>query len=136
VDETTVLSAVDMFPSLCTIAGGQLPANAMSDGQDMSEAWLGKPIERGKPLFWEYGRNPRSFDYPRGRDRSPSIATREGKWKLLVNADETGAELYDLQADPNETKDVAADQPEIAKRLTKSALDWFQSKPPPPPEKQ
>jgi hypothetical protein len=40
-------------------------------------------------------------------DRSPNVAVRDGKWKLLVNADGTGAELYDLAADPKEAKDLA-----------------------------
>lgn len=135
VDDTTVISSVDMLPTLCAITGAALP-KAELDGQDMSGAWLGKPIERGKPLFWEYGRNMKSFVYAKGRDRSPSIAVRDGRWKLLINPEGTGAELYDLQADPNETKNLARDEPDTTERLSKAALDWFQSKPPIPPEKE
>jgi len=60
---------------------------------------------------------------------------REGKWKLLVNADGNGAELYDLDADPVEEKNVAADQPELTQRLRKAALDWFRARPALPPAK-
>jgi hypothetical protein len=54
---------------------------------------------------------------------------REGKWKLLVNADGTGAELYDLEGDRSENTNVASGNPEITKRLTESVLAWRKSLP-------
>jgi arylsulfatase A-like enzyme len=128
VDETTVLSSVDMLPTLCAIAGATIPFDAKPDGEDMTNALLGKPVERSKPLFWEYGRNPKSFDFATGRDRSPSIAMREGKWKLLVNADGTKTELYDVIADPNETQDVAGKEQEQADRMKNAALAWYDTR--------
>jgi arylsulfatase A-like enzyme len=117
-DEQTILNAVDLFPSFCAMAGAPVPSGL--DGEDMSTAWLGKPVVRKRALFWEYGRNNKSFHYPQGRDRSPNHAVREGNWKLLVNADGSGAELYDLAADPKETTNVATQHPEIAERLSKA----------------
>src|SRR4030095_16909160 len=96
VDETTVMHAVDMMPTLAAIAGVKLPKDCEGDGEDLSGALLGKAIPRGKPLFWEYGRNETWFKFPAGADRSPNVAVRDGKWKLLVNAGGTGAELYDI----------------------------------------
>jgi arylsulfatase A-like enzyme len=129
-DETTVLGGVDMFPTLCDLCKAPLPAGYQSDGEDRSAAFLDKPLAtRSKPLFWEYGRNNKSFTYPGGRDRSPNVAMREGNWKLLVNADGTGVELYDLAADPKETMNLAGDKPEVAERLTKACLHWRRSLP-------
>jgi len=124
VDEKTVVHAADLFPSLCAVAGAPLPEGASLDGEDMSAAMLGKPVTRAKPLFWEYGRNEKFFTYPVGRDRSPTVAVREGKWKLLVNADGSGAELYDIDADPKESADLASQQKDVAARLSKMALAW------------
>ncbi|MBM3890067.1 MAG: N-acetylgalactosamine-6-sulfatase [Verrucomicrobia bacterium] len=129
VDEQTVLGAVDLFPSLCALAGTTLPRGAAFDGEDLSGAVLGKPATRAKPLLWEYGRNGKFFRYPKGRDRSPNVAIRDGQWKLLVNADGTGAELYDLGADPKETTNLAERQPDLAKRLSEQALAWRKSLP-------
>ena len=129
VDEQTVLHAVDLFPTVCSLTGVSLPKDAAFDGEDMSAAWLGKTVTRTGPLFWEYGRNEKFFAYPLGRDRSPNLAVRDGSWKLLVNADGTGAELYDLAADPKETNNLASQNPEIAKRLTDQALRWRKSLP-------
>ncbi len=127
VDEETVWGAVDVLPTVCALAGVAPPAAV--DGEDMSAALLGKPVARKGPLFWEYGRNPKSFAYPAGRDRSPNVAVRDGRWKLLLNADGTGAELYDLAADPKESAPV--EDPEVAKRLTERALAWRKSLPAP-----
>jgi arylsulfatase A-like enzyme len=136
VDETTVLAAVDMFPTLCSIAGAPMPPGPGPDGEDRSAALRGTLLpSRARPLFWEYGRNGTSFDYPSSRnggregDRSPNVAVREGRWKLLVNSDGSGAELYDLAADPSERHDLARERPAEAARLRDLALGWRRSLP-------
>jgi arylsulfatase A-like enzyme len=101
----------------------------------MSATFSGKSVERSKALFWEYGRNPKSYAYPSSGDRSPAIAVRDGKWKLLINPDGSRTELYDLQTDPVESRNVEEEQPEITKRLSGSALDWFQARPTLPVDK-
>ncbi|MEX2174218.1 MAG: sulfatase-like hydrolase/transferase [Pirellulaceae bacterium] len=128
-DETTVLSAVDLFPTLCKLAAAPLPEETAFDGEDLSAAMWGQSVARTRPLYWEYGRNDQSFGYPKGRDRSPNVAIREGKWKLLVQASGEGAELYDLAADPRETKNVSEEHPDVASRLGELALAWRKSLP-------
>ena len=123
-NETTVLSGVDLFPTLCKLCGAGLPTGYTSDGEDLSPALTGKTPKRTKPLFFEYGRNPTAFAYPKGQEKSPSLAVLDGDWKLLVNADGTGAELYDLAADPKEAKNLAGAKPDVARRLTDAALAW------------
>jgi arylsulfatase A-like enzyme len=125
VDETTVIGGVDVFATLCAVAGAKLPDGMKLDGQDLSAALRGTAVERKGALFWEYGRNDEFFKFPGvARDRSPNLAVREGRWKLLVNADGTGEELYDLAADANETKNVAAEQPAKSKELRERVLAW------------
>ena len=129
VDESSVLNGVDLFPTFCRIAGARLPKNGRFDGQDVSAAFVGKKVTRKQPMFWEYGRNNNSFGYPHGRDRSPNVAVRDGDWKLLINADGSNAQLYNLADDRNETTDVAEAHPKIAKRLSERALEWRKSLP-------
>lgn len=124
VDGETVWSTIDLFPTLCAISGAQLPQGAAFDGQDMSAALAGESQSRDKPLYWEYGRNERSFAYPKGRDRSPPLAIRDGHWKLLASADRQQTELYDLSNDRAEQHDVAPDRPEIVERLKGLLLEW------------
>jgi arylsulfatase A-like enzyme len=128
VDEQTIMAAVDFFPMFCKLTGAPLPNEVQFDGEDLTEALFGKSVTRRKPMFWEYGRNG-AFGYPKGKDRSPNVAVRDGKWKLLVNADGANPELYDLQADRNETHNVAERNPQVAKRLLETALQWRKSLP-------
>jgi len=130
VDETSVINGVDLFPTFCRIAGASLPKKVKFDGEDMSQAFSGKSVTRKKPMFWEYGRNP-TFGYPREYPGqiSPNVAVRDGKWKLLVNADGSQVELYDIDADRLETKNVADQNPKITERLKTAALNWRKSLP-------
>ena len=129
-NEPTVLSALDIFPSLCRIAGVELPVGYQGDGEDLSRAILGEsePV-RNRPIFWEYGRNDKAFAYPAAKNRSPNVATLEGNWKLLVNADGEGAELYDLARDAREATNRVADEPDLAARMKAEALRWRRSLP-------
>jgi arylsulfatase A-like enzyme len=130
VNEKTVIAATDLLPTLATVCRAPLPEGYASDGEDLSAALAGRTPTRSKPLFWEYGRNGKSFAYPQAaRHRSPNVAVRDGAWKLLVNADGTGAELYNLDEDRNETKDLAAERPEVTGRLRDAALNWRKSVP-------
>jgi arylsulfatase A-like enzyme len=127
VDDTTVISAVDLFPTFCAVAGAALPAGMKPDGEDRSAALFGRPsASRSRPLFWEYGRNEKFFAYPGPKtgDRSPNVAVRDGNWKLLVNADGSGTELYDLSVDPKEKTNVAAMHADVTERLRAAALAW------------
>jgi hypothetical protein len=78
--------------------------------------------------MWEYGRNEKFFGYPRQpRDRSPQLAIRDGKWKLLVNSDGEGAELYDLSSESDESTNVASQHGDETARLKKAVIDWRKS---------
>ena len=130
INDTTVFAAVDLLPTLARLCGAAPKGDPPSDGEDLGDALRGRSPTRTKLLFWEYGRNDTSFAYPKvGKDRSPNVAVRDGDWKLLVNADGTGAELYDLADDPREARDLAADRPDVTRRLTDSALTWRKSLP-------
>ncbi len=130
VNATTVISALDLVPTLATLCGAKLPDGYQPDGEDFSSAIIGESPVRTKPIFYEYGRNPTSFAYPKdAKHRSPNVAVRDGDWKLLVNADGSGAELYDLKTDFKEETNRAAEKPEVVKRLTELALTWRKSLP-------
>jgi arylsulfatase A-like enzyme len=132
VNDTTVFSTVDLLPTFCRLAGVEVPRDltAQLDGEDLSAAFTGAAPLRAKPLFWEYGRNTNAFAYPRNPvDRSPNVAVRDGDWKLLVNADGSGPELYDLATDAKETKNLAVEKAQVVQRLKEIALRWRKSMP-------
>jgi arylsulfatase A-like enzyme len=128
VDDKSLINAVDLFPSFCAEAKAKLPADAAFDGQDLSGMFHGKSVMHKRPMLWEYGRNS-AFGYPKGRNRSPNVAIRDGDWKLLINADGGQVELYNLKSDLKEDHNVAADHADIVKRLSEQALNWRRSLP-------
>lgn len=130
VDETSVISALDMFPSLCAIAGASLPDNYKGDGVDISKTLLGNPQARTAPLYWEYRRNDsRAFPMPADKDKSPNVAVRDGEWKLLVNDDGTDVMLYNVIDNPRENMEISEKYPEITNRLKEMALSWRKTLP-------
>jgi arylsulfatase A-like enzyme len=126
-DDQSVICGVDFLPMFCELGGAELPKDQKLDGEDLSRAFFGTSVTRTNLLYWEYGRNE-TFGYP-PKQRSPNVAIRDGKWKLLVNADGSDVQLYDLEADQHETMNVADKNPEITKRLKDLALKWRKSLP-------
>lgn len=84
------------------------------DGVDLSDLLVGRSEETPeRSLYWDYGRCADHIRPFLSVDRSPNLAVRRGRWKLLINADETRPELYDLSADPVESKNLARDQAKV-----------------------
>lgn len=128
VDTTTIIHATDLFQTFCALANVDTP-ELNFDGQDMSQALLGTPRQRREPLFWEYGRSDIYISPGNPRFRSPNLAVRDGQWKLLINADSTDAELYNIEQDRAEQHNLTEEYPEIARRLAKQVLAWRRSLP-------
>ena len=101
------LSGLDLLPTLCAIAGVDVPRDRRIDGGNFLPIFAEKPVVRSAPLYWQY-------DLAHG---GPKIAIRDGAWKLLATAGFTTFELYDLGSDPNETSNLAAVQTERVKSL-------------------
>ncbi len=117
VDEASVLSGIDWLPTLCALAGVTAPAGI--EGEDTSAAWLGRaPHVRGHPLLWRTS-NPNS-----------DAAIREGDWKLTRPGRRGGeTELYDVARDPTESRNVAAQNPEVTRRLSEKVAAWVATLP-------
>lgn len=127
VDSRSVLMAQDLFPTLSAVASATLPPDTRFDGRNVLQAWRGDSLPSRGPMFWEYGRNDEFFKY--GPDRSPSLAVRRGDWKLLINPDGSRPELYDLAADPKESRNRATDEPGVVKAMTDLVMTWRASWP-------
>lgn len=99
----------DILPTFCAIAGVAPPETPL-DGANILPILTGDgpPVDRPVPLQWQYDH---ALDAPW------RIALRQGPWKLLADADRNHFALYNLDADPTESHDRAAEHPEIVQRL-------------------
>jgi arylsulfatase A-like enzyme len=97
-------SFTDVMPTLCELAGAQCPKD--SDGQSFAPELLGAKAGRQQPqheyLYWEH------------RDQ---VAVRSGPWKAIQPKKNGEWELYNLDSDISETKNVAGDEPQLLKKL-------------------
>lgn len=116
VDDKTIISAMDLPPSLLSILGIDVPEGVEFDGLDLSSALLGSPMERPEPLFWS-GLT--------GASSEGLLAMRDGKWKLVYDLRDESVFLYDLHEDPSESNNLAEVQSEIAEDMTIRALAWL-----------
>jgi arylsulfatase A-like enzyme len=99
-----MLHIVDMYPTLVGLAGGKLGKNKPLDGMDV---WAAVSAEESSPRT-EVVYNVDPF----------LAAIRRDDWKLVWHALLPGRiELFDLPADPSETLDLAAKNPEKVKEL-------------------
>lgn len=129
VDRTSVVAAVDFLPTLCAIAGSEVPKAVAAHlrGEDVSAALRGSnQWSRTQPLFWQW--RFRVYNHP--WNRSPMLAVREGPWKLLMNPDRSRVELYHIPEDPGEQNNQAGHRPDVAEKLAEKVLAWEKTLPP------
>ncbi len=96
----------DVLPTLADITGRELEAE--TDGISFLPELLGEEQAEHDMLYWEY---------PEG---AGSRAVRMGKWKgaiYNIKKGNTTMELYDLEADPTESINVAEENPEVVAQI-------------------
>lgn len=123
VDRESMISAVDLLPTFCEVAGVSLPESYKADGVSQLDALTGTGSPRREsPLFWRMagGGSP--------TEKNPAHwvahAVVHEQWKLLVNRDGDYVELYDIVADPFEKVNLADSQNEVVKQLEALLADW------------
>ncbi|NLE38420.1 MAG: sulfatase-like hydrolase/transferase, partial [Pirellulaceae bacterium] len=106
-----LLTSMDLMPTFANLAGAPIPDDRVIDGKDIWPVLAGRPGAKSP--------HDRFFYHAQNSLR----AVRSGPWKLhLAKSDSQGssttpAALYHLDTDIGETRDVAAEQPEIVERL-------------------
>ncbi|MHC4346156.1 MAG: sulfatase/phosphatase domain-containing protein, partial [Planctomycetota bacterium] len=109
-----VLAFWDFMPTAAEMAG--LPAPKGIDGISFLPTLLGRPQAEHDYLYWDYGHVRKTY----------MQALRMGDWKGVRVGKNSPLELYDLKRDPSETKNVAAENPQVVARieeLMKTAVD-------------
>ncbi|MBL6842663.1 MAG: sulfatase-like hydrolase/transferase [Verrucomicrobiae bacterium] len=128
VDKKSILSAVDLLPTFCDVAGVVLPNDYQPDGISQINALMGNGMTmREKPLFWKF-----NSPWPPQTSRPHhwiSYAVVENQWKMVTNRDQSHVELYDMLSDPFEKKDLSKSRRPTVNHLTTTLNQWVSTLP-------
>jgi len=109
-----IAAHIDVFPTLLAACGVAMPAKLKIDGLSLMPLIEGRSAAwPDRMLFtqWHRGDHPEPF---RGS------AVRSQRYKLI-----NGVELYDMEADPGEKKDIADSHPDVVKTMRAEYSKWF-----------
>jgi arylsulfatase A-like enzyme len=105
---------MDLFPTVADILG--LPNDVFVrplDGISLKPLFAEELAERTQPIPFRYGARAAWID---------------NRYKLLTNnLNQDDFQLYDLVADPAETRDIRGEQPERFERMKRELLAWNES---------
>jgi len=107
---------IDILPTVADACGAAVPKKIRGldvlppEGVSLLPAIAGKPLARKQPLFFMHEGNR---------------AVRDGKWKLVSKYLDPW-ELYDMDEDRTELRNVAAQHPEVVMRLSAAYDAWAQ----------
>jgi arylsulfatase A-like enzyme len=115
---------MDLFATIGAIAGAELPKDRTTDGRDIRPLLFGEPGARSphEALYFYWGRDLHAvragkwklhFPHAYPQPAPPGGDARPGRYRQL----KIGLELFDLEVDPGETTNVAAEHPDIASRI-------------------
>jgi arylsulfatase A-like enzyme len=102
--------ALDVFATAA--AGARPPTDRKLDGVDLLPHLLGR--KKGLPhdrLFWR-------------TEGGQAYAVRQADYKLVQEKDTRNPLLFDLARDPGETRDRAAEKPQIVRQLSRAYEVW------------
>ncbi|MEM7146793.1 MAG: sulfatase-like hydrolase/transferase [Verrucomicrobiota bacterium] len=129
----TPAGIVDINPTVCGLLKIDPPKDVHLDGSNLTPLLTGHPNQftRHQPLFWHLQKS------------RPIVAMRDGKYSLTADPDYelsthnmfeeawiptiksgsyTNFQLFDLEADPAQETNIAAENPELTERLKKKLL--------------
>ena len=121
---------VDVYPTLCEMAGVDLPKDQALDGVSLVPLLKKEEETFGdRAIYWHFPAYLQSYQVwneqrdPLFRSR-PCSVVRVGDWKLHQYFEDGGIELYNLRGDIGETNNLAKERPDVAKRLLARLEAW------------
>ncbi|MFC5051831.1 arylsulfatase [Rubritalea spongiae] len=109
----TVVTYLDILPTLAAVAGAELPSSQKFEGRSLQPFLLEEnPAWEDRMHFqhvtrWDLGANPDDFKWK-------NYSVRNQRFRFVEGV------LYDMQNDPEQTKDVTAEFPEVAEAMKKA----------------
>ena len=134
------VTGVDWLPTLAELAGAEFPRSQPVDGESLVPLFSGSPEGdelADRALFWfmplyirggpDTAERPvHGTDVPYWRG-VPAAVVMQGPYKLTRYFEDGSQELFDVAADPGETRNLLAREPEKARELEALLDDWLKT---------
>ncbi|MEO2091840.1 MAG: sulfatase-like hydrolase/transferase [Gemmataceae bacterium] len=109
------MNSLDVMPTVLGLCG--VKSEVKFDGRNLAAALGGADVLVRPEFYWHYPHYANQGSRPAG-------AVRDGNWKLIEFYDRERRELFDLSKDVSESRNLAADKPDVVKELAKKLADW------------
>jgi hypothetical protein len=103
-----ISGAIDLLPTLAKLARVPILSSKPLDGRDLSPVLFGTATQWPDRVILSHNNG--------------NVSVRTQQYRL----DNSGA-LFDMVADPRQTKDIAKEKPDVAESLLKAVTDWRRS---------
>jgi arylsulfatase A-like enzyme len=111
-----IAAHIDLFPTLVELCGVPLPKTLPQDGRSLVPLLAGKEADWPERVLFTQHQLPRDSSRLTG-------ALRTAQYRLVNEG--RGWELFDMTNDPAQQKNIAAERPEVAQRLTEAFQQWW-----------
>jgi len=108
-------TTADLLPTFCDVASAPLPEQPI-DGVSLVPLLEDADATLDREAIY--------FHYPHYHHSRPAGAIRAGDFKLIEFFDDGSLELYNLEEDLGETKNLTAEKPGLAAKLQKQLAAW------------
>ncbi|MFM7205649.1 MAG: sulfatase [Planctomycetaceae bacterium] len=115
---------VDLYPTMLEVCGAAKPAQVL-DGESLVPLFRDPLARLDREAIYQHF--PSYLGAGQGTWRTTPVSLiQQGRWKLMEFLEDGAVELYDLESDLGERKNLAAEQPERAREMRAKLGTWRQ----------
>jgi len=112
-----VVCSMDFYPTLLQLVGLPLQTDRHCDGVSLMPILDGSGRLPERSLYWHY-------PHYHGSAWTPGAAMRDGRWKLIEFYETDEVELYDMESDRGEQRDVSEQHSARLATMRKKLRTW------------
>jgi len=118
VNETPIITT-DLFPTLLEVGGLAPKPGVPLDGESLLPVLTGEGELEREAIYFHYP------NYAFHKKNRLGSVIRKGRYKLIQFYDDQSVELYDLETDLGEKKDLSKEKPDLARVLESELKAWL-----------